>query len=274
MSAASDTTPLYLAHLCELDMPPAGLIDLAAAAGLASVGLRTSASSPGGIEYPLRTAAEQTEVRRRMAATGVSVIYIELIPLSETTRVADYRPMLDVGAALGAARLAASGDSADFSVVAERLAELCDLARDYGIAVDLEFMPFRPARSLTDAVEIVRRANRPNAHILVDALHVFRSASSLDDLARLDPALLGTFQICDAPSQAPAPEELVREARTNRLLPGHGGLALSPLIDALPPDIPIGVEVPLASLFPDLAPVARASLLVAATRKFLKERNA
>ena len=269
-----DTMPLSLAHLSELDVPPADLIDLAAAAGFASVGLRTSAASPGGIEYPLRTSAERAEMRRRMSATGVSVVYIEMVSLSETTRVADCRPMLDTGAALGASRLAVAGDGADLAVVAERLAEICDLARGYGIAVDLEFMPYRPVRSLADAAEVVRQAGRANAHVLVDALHFFRSASSLHDLARLDPAMLGTFQICDAPSRAPAPEDLVTEARTRRLPPGRGGLALSSLIDALPPGIPFGVEVPLAAQHPDLDPAARASLLVDTTREFLQQRNA
>ncbi|MGH6816014.1 MAG: sugar phosphate isomerase/epimerase family protein [Hyphomicrobiaceae bacterium] len=263
---------LSLAHLCELETPPADLIEFAARAGFASVGLRVSAASPGGIEYPLRTGAERTELRRRMAATGVSVLYIELISLSETTRARGYRAMFDTGAALGASRLAVAGDSADFAVVAERLAEICDLARSYGIEVDLEFMPFRAVRSLGDAVDVVRRAGRPNAHILIDALHVFRSGSSLEEVARLDPATIGTFQICDAPRVPPPPSELVVEARTRRLLPGQGELDLWPLIGALPADIPIGVEVPLAGQYPNLDAAARMALLVGATRKFLSNR--
>jgi sugar phosphate isomerase/epimerase len=135
-------------------------------------------------------------------------------------------------------------------------------------------MPFRPVQSFSDAVEIVRRADRPNAHILVDALHFFRSASSLEDLACADPAMLGTFQICDAPQLAPAPEDLVTEARTRRLLPGEGGLPLRSLINGLPPGIPFGIEVPLASQFPTLDPTVRAALLVDSTRRFLERITA
>jgi sugar phosphate isomerase/epimerase len=272
--AVSDTIPLSLAHLSELDVRPSDLIEMAAKAGFASIGLRTSRASPGGVEYPLRTAVEQADMRRRISATGVSVLYIEMISLSETTRASDYRPMLEAGAAIGATRLAVSGESADFSVVSEKLAELCDDASTYGIAVDIEFMPYRAVRSLSDAAEVVRRANRRNAHILVDALHVFRSGSSLEELARLDSTMVGTFQICDAPRQAPTYDELAVEARTRRLLPGQGELALVALIDALPPGIPFGVEVPLASQRPDLHPAARLALLVATTREFLKQRVA
>src|SRR6266850_8022730 len=163
--------PLSLAHLSELNVPPLELVELAARAGFASIGLRTSPASPGGIKYPLRTAAEQAGMRRRLAANGVSVLEVEMAPLSETMRVADYRPMLETGAAIGASRLTVAGDSADFSVVGDKLAEMCNLAQSYGIAVDLEFMPFRPVQSLAHAVDVLKRANHPNAHILIDALH-------------------------------------------------------------------------------------------------------
>ena len=274
MSVPSDTIPLSLAHLSELDVPPLELVELAARAGFASIGLRTSPASPGGVEYPLRTASEQAEMRRRLAANGVSVLEVEMVPLSGSTRIADYKSMLEVGAAISASRLTVAGDSADFSVVAEKLAEMAELAQPYGIAVDLEFMPFRPVQSLAHAVDVLERAKHPNAHILIDALHVFRSNSSLDELAGVDPVMLGPLQICDAPATPPPAAELIIEARTRRLLPGEGGLPLSALIDALPPDIQFGVEVPLASQRPDLDPAARLALLVSATREFLQRRTA
>ncbi len=268
------TLPLSIAHLCELGVKPADLIDLAARAGFASVGLRTAAAAPGGVSYPLGSAAEQAEMRRRMAATGMSVLYVEMVSLGRATKIADFRPMLEVGAALGATRLAVAGDDADFAIVAERMAEMCDLAKPYGIAVDIEFMPFRAVGSLTDAAMVVRLARRPNAHILIDALHFFRSGSTVAELAEIDPVMLGTFQICDAPRAAPPPDGLAIEARGRRLLPGAGGLALWPLIDALPPGILWGVETPIAGQFPDLDPVARATMMVRKTREFLAARSA
>ena len=65
--------PLSLAHLSELDVPPLELVELAAKAGFASIGLRTSPASPGGVVYPLRTAAEQAEMRKRLADNGMKV---------------------------------------------------------------------------------------------------------------------------------------------------------------------------------------------------------
>ncbi len=269
-AAAYGNAPLSIAHLCELGTSPADLIELAGQAGFASIGLRITPSAPGGIEYPLRLRQERDEVRRRMAATGVSVLYIELVSLSGTTRAEDHKPLLETGAALGATRLCVAGDSADLALVADRLAKVCELARQYRIEVDLEFMPFRAVKTLGDAVEVVRQAAQPNAHVLVDTLHVCRSGSPLDALRRLDPGMIGTLQICDAPLLAPPAAELVTEARTRRLIPGQGGLALWPIIDALPDDVLIGIEVPLASLWPSLQPAARLARLASETRAFLK----
>jgi sugar phosphate isomerase/epimerase len=265
---------LSLAHLSELEVPPLELAALAARAGLATIGLRTMAASPGGIEYPLRSATEQAAMRRRVADTGVTVLYIELISLSETTDLAACAAMLAAGAAIGAQRVVAAGDSRDVAVVADRMARVCELARPYAIAVDLEFMPFRGVRSFADAHAVVTRAAQPNGHILIDALHVFRSTSDLAAIRAADRALLGTFQICDAPAQPPPDAELVVEARTRRLMPGHGGLDLHALIDALPADIPYGLEVPLAGQYPDLPPGDRLALQVRETRKFLEQRSA
>jgi sugar phosphate isomerase/epimerase len=265
--------PLSIAHLSALDTPPLDYIEAAARAGFASIGLRTNPAAPGGIAYPLATATEQAGLRRRIEATAVTVDYIELISLSETTRAADYRPMLEAGAAIGATRLGVGGDSANFAVVAERMAEICDLAREYNIAVDIEFMPFRPVKTFADALQVVRMADRPNAHIMVDALHVFRSNSSLEDIKRADPRHLGTFQICDAPRVAPPADQLVTEARTRRLLPGHGELPLWELIDCMPASIPVGVELPIASQFPELDMPARLALMARATREFYASRR-
>ena len=269
----ADTMPLSIAHLSALDTPPLDYIEFAARAGFASIGLRTNPAALGGIAYSLAAAAEQAELRRRIEATGVSVMYIELIGLAETTRAADYRPMLEVGAAIGASRLGVGGDSANLAVVAERMAEICDLAREYSIAVDIEFMPFRPVKTFADALQVVRMADRPNAHIMVDALHVFRSNSSLDDIRRADRKFLGTFQICDAPRDPPPADQLATEARTRRLLPGHGGLPLWELIDALPADIPVGVELPIASQFPQLDAQARMQLMARSSREFYASRR-
>src|SRR5260370_4383127 len=152
VDGAAAPPPLSLAHLGFLEVPPAEFVRIAADAGFSSVGLRINKSAPGGIEYPYRPkSAEARAVLDAVRETGTSVLYVETIGLARATVIRDAEPMLDIGAALGATHMCVSGDDKDFSVVAEKLAALCELSKPYGIAIDIEYMPFRAVASLADA---------------------------------------------------------------------------------------------------------------------------
>ena len=111
-----------------------------------------------------------------------------MVPLTAALNAADYKPMMEAGAAIGATRLTVGGgDTDDFSIVADKLAAMAEQAQPYGIAVDLEFMPFRPVKTLSDALDVLKRASHPNAHILIDVLHVFRSKSDIALFKTIDP---------------------------------------------------------------------------------------
>jgi len=53
------------------------------------------------------------------------------------------------------------------------------------------------------------------------------------------------MQLCDAPAERPSLKEMERQAREDRLPPGHGGLDLTGLLKALPPSLPINIEAPV-----------------------------
>jgi sugar phosphate isomerase/epimerase len=273
MANIPDNVPLSLAHLSELDVPPLQLVQLAAKAGFAAVGLRTSPASPGGVVYPLATAAEQADMRKCLADNGMTIAEVEMVPLTAALNASDYKPMMEIGAAIGATRLTVGGgDTDDHAVIADKLAAMAEQAQPFGLAVDLEFMPFRPVKSLSDALDVLKRANHPNTHILIDVLHVFRSQSDIALFKSIDPKKLGPVQLCDGPRQAP--DDLVAEARTRRLLPGAGELDLKTLLDTLPDGLAYGIEVPLASQRPDLDAGQRLAELVTSTRRYLKRRHA
>ena len=61
-------------------------------------------------------------------------------------------------------------------------------------------------------------------------------------------------------------QELIRQARGDRLFPGEGGLDLRGLLAALPHDLPMGLEIPHAG---GLQPHERARRALQATRKLL-----
>jgi sugar phosphate isomerase/epimerase len=93
----------------------------------------------------------------------------------------------------------------------------------------------------------VARSKRPNASVLVDALHFSRSGGIPAHIGQVDPSLFRYAQICDASADTPGPDDtpsLIREARTGRLLPGEGVLPLAELVAALPDGVPLAIEAP------------------------------
>jgi sugar phosphate isomerase/epimerase len=265
---------LSLAHLTTLEVAPPAYFSLAAEAGYQSVGLRLNPAMPGGIAYPLENVKAANIARQQLADAGIQVFDVEFVSITPDTRAADYLGLFQAAAVLGAKRLNVSGDDANFERLATRFGELCDLARQFDMGVDLEFMRWREIGTIEQAVDIVSRAGRSNGRILVDALHLFRSGGSVAALAAVPSDLLGCVQLCDAPLAAPDKLSTADEARTKRYAPGEGELPLLDLLDVLPPDIPVAVEVPTTLSAPHLSPLERARHAFDATQHELKRHAA
>lgn len=83
------------------------------------------------------------------------------------------------------------------------------------------------------------------------------------------------MQFCDAPAViAPTMAEILAEAHAERLLPGEGELDLIALLRAVPPDIPLSIEVPTHRLARSVGATERARLALAATRRVLAQLDA
>ena len=249
-----------LAALTVLELPPAEQVSAAAAAGYDCVGLRLIPVAGQPVVHPI----DVREIEARLAATGLRVLDVEVFRLSAETRVADFEPALADAGRLGASQLLAHGADADASRLADNFGRLCDLAGAYGLAVNLEPMPWVDVSSVAKAKRLIAAAGRRNAAVLVDPIHFFRADNRFEDLAGLS---FNYLQFCDARAERPADDrELMRQAREDRMLPGEGGLDLAGLLRVLPANLPISIELPLAR---KLDPEARARLVLEATLKFL-----
>jgi sugar phosphate isomerase/epimerase len=132
----------------------------------------------------------------------------------------------------------------DLDAAAESFAGLCLRAAEHGLLVHLEWLPWSKIPDLEVALEIVRRAGAPNGGINVDAWHLFRSGSSLDDLALVPGRLILAVQLDDGPSE-PEPD-LIDATLHHRALPGEGAFDLTGLLSTLMATgttAPLGVEV-------------------------------
>jgi sugar phosphate isomerase/epimerase len=262
---------LSLAQLVALPLPPPQLLQLAADSGCAGAGLRLLPAAPGGMAYPLMD--DPTLLRETLAQvddTGVRVFDLEVLRIGESFDARAHERFFEVGSRLRAAHVLVAGDDPDEPRLTASFAALCDAARPYGLTCDLEFMPWTQVPDLRSAKRIVGAADRPNAGLLIDALHFARSASRLDELDDIPRHWLHYAQICDGPVPGPTTVAgLIHAARCERLLPGEGSFDLQALFARLPADLPVSIETPSATRAPRLGWPEWARQAVAATRQVL-----
>ena len=179
---------------------------------------------------------------------------------------AHFLPCLEAGAELGARNAICQLPDPDRERAIERFASICDLAKPLGIFVSLEFPHWSETGNLAEAARVVRAVNRSNAGILVDMLHFGRSDSSLEELEALPPAWFRFAHVCDAAKEVPPTMAgIIHTARSERLFPGEGGIAVREILARMPQKIPYALEIPRATLAKAVGPeeVARLALLVA-----------
>ncbi|MFL6663959.1 MAG: sugar phosphate isomerase/epimerase family protein [Rhizobacter sp.] len=263
--------PLSLAALTVLELSPLEQVQCAAAAGYRHVGLRLVPATP---HDPAWDAIGDTPLvratRRALADTGITVLDVEILRLAPGTEVRDFERLLDTAASLGAAYLLVAGNDPDEARLTERYAALCGLAAARGLVACIEPMPWTDVRDVVQAARIVERAGADNAGVLVDPIHFDRAGTPIEALAAIAPRRRPYLQFCDAVAERPTSvEELLRQARTDRLPPGEGALDLRALLHAMPTDVALSLEVPLAMPAGTPAPV-RAKRVIEATRKWLE----
>lgn len=268
-----------LAYLTSYTLAPPQAVRLAGELGYAYVGLRLLPNAPGA---PQQFLIGHAEVLRETLAvqkdTGVGIFDLEIIRIGENFDARHYLPLLEAGAALQAKAILVAADDTDAARLADSYARFCELVQPYGMSADLEFMPWTAVPDANSALRVVNAAGRPaNAGILVDALHVGRSNTTLDDIRALPRELLHYAQICDASTQtqigrAFTVEEMVHTARCERLLPGEGGIDVKGLFETLPADLPVSVEVVNLERTARMGQTEWARHCLAVSRQFLESQ--
>jgi sugar phosphate isomerase/epimerase len=252
-----------LAALTVLELPHEEQIRVAAQAGYSHVGLRLVPVAG----QPYQHGFDVSAVERQLIDCGVEVLDVEVFRLTPETKVADFESILAASARLKASEILVHGADPVEARLAETFGALCDLAARYGLAANLEPMPWVDVSNVAKAMRILDSAARANSGVLVDAIHFFRGGDTTQALSRVPPKHLRYAQLCDARSERPAQmEEIIRQARSDRLFPGEGGLDLRGLLRALPASVPLSLEVPVSQKLP---PLERARRALEATKAIL-----
>jgi sugar phosphate isomerase/epimerase len=210
-----------------------------------------------------------------LAETGLSVIDVEVIWIQPGPLDPGHLRILDVGLAVGAANALVVSSDPDTSATVEKFAALCAHVAGRPLRVALEFGYFSEVKTIHAANAILDTVDHPSAALLVDTLHLIRSGSTAADIAATPRHRLTYAQICDAPAFGPDPSDtsaILEEARWDRLQVGEGEFDVAGMIAALPPGVPLSVEMRSRALeksWPD--PTARSRITADVTRAFLRQ---
>jgi sugar phosphate isomerase/epimerase len=252
-----------LAALTVLELPHEEQVSVAAQAGYSHVGLRLVPVAGQPYNHPF----DVVQVEKRLTDTGVDVLDVEVFRLTPQTNMKEFEPAMAGAQRLGATELLVHGADPEEARLIDTFGRLCDLAARYGLSANLEPMPWVDVSNIAKAMRILDGAARPNGGLLVDAIHLFRAGDSPQALAKVPRRFLRYVQLCDARPERPADmQEIVRQARSDRLFPGQGGLDLKGLLRALPSEIPISLEIPISK---KMEPLERASRALEAARAIL-----
>jgi sugar phosphate isomerase/epimerase len=263
---------ISLAHLTLLRLSTAELVATAAEAGYQGVGLRLMAppSPDGKSSNAVDDAGLMAETHKRLADTGLQVLDVEAIWIDASVDVPRHERMFEAAASLGARYAVSMIHDPDEARGTASYAALCELARPFGMTVNLELARYSAVKSIEQATRVVQSSGADNAAVLIDTLHFARSGGSAYEAERYRHRLAPYIQIADARRDPPADVSLYRDEALNwRLDPGAGELPLAALLRVLPDDTPLSVEAPDRNL-DHLSPVDRARRGLHATQALLQ----
>jgi sugar phosphate isomerase/epimerase len=256
-----------------LGMPPVEFVEVAAQLDVRKIGFACGQIVALPELYPAWTLRGNPglvrEVKQALADHGVALSLGEGFLIRPGMDIADQAGDMDILADLGAPIVNVVSLEGDSSRADDQFARFAAMAAERGIEASVEYMPAMPIGTLAAARDFVVRSGHPNAKVLLDAMHFYRSGGSTEDVALLDPQLIGYAQICDVPLISEH-EDYSIEARFDRRIAGDGELPLRDFVMALPADCTIGLEVPMRDkALAGIGPIERLKPAVVAARELL-----
>lgn len=260
-----------LAYLTIPGVTPPEQVHIAAAAGYDAISPRLIQMGVPG-EPDIDPCAPDVIARTRsaLAETGLVCHDIELARILRASPAHAYERAFAAGAELGARHVICSAWTDvrnDLPFVVDRFAEICDLAARYGLSVNLEYPAFSRLCCIDDALDVLRRARRPNQGLLIDTLYHHFTGGRVQDLAFVPREWVNFLHVCDTSYVAYEKAAMVHIARDARLYPGEGAIAFAPFAAAFP-DAAISLELPNAARTADLGRTEHSRRALVAAQRF------
>ncbi|SHI36511.1 Sugar phosphate isomerase/epimerase [Dethiosulfatibacter aminovorans DSM 17477] len=269
-------TEFSLAHLTVLGCAPPEMIYIASLCGYDYVSIRPIYMKlPNEPNYDLaHNKAMMKHTKEAMRRTGMRIHDIELAKIDDTIDVEDYKAAIETGAELGAKSLLSSIWTEDKSMYIEKFHHLCELAKPYGMTVDLEFVTWAGVKNLKQAVEVLNSIDIDNKGLMIDTLHFNRSRVALEELDNLPPEWFNYVHLCDGPKEIPETKEgLIHTGRDERLYCGEGEINIADIIRRIPRPVVYSLELPHLKRVKELGYTEHARRCLVTAKEYLEKHN-
>lgn len=265
-----------LARLTALRCPTPELVYVAKMAGYDYISPRiVNLGVKGESNYDLASQPEMLKnTMNAMEDTGIRVHDIELLRILQDTDVKKYEAAIEVGARLGARNVLSSIWTPDKEVYIEKFAQLCDLAKSYGLGVQLEFVTWADVANLAQAKEVLQTINRDNAGIMVDTLHAYRSRVAPEELDDCPKEWFKFCHICDGPAEIPEKkEDLLAVGRDGRYYVGEGVIDIAAYVSRMPKDVVCSIELPHLERIKIMGAAEHSRRCIVSAKEYFAEHN-
>lgn len=237
---------LGIEYLSVFALPPVEYVNLAADLGIHNISTPVTGSRVN-IGYPEFSLLTDKALRREMAAAlrdrDVVISLGEGFRVLPGVEARSRAPELEAMCELGAKRINTVSTDPDVQRSFDQFAIMAEMVAAAGLETTTEFAPCLTVANLSMALDAVRHVGRKDFRLIIDTMHLMRSGSSPAELAALDPDLIAYVQLCDVPFKAEIPDYL-EEARTERRVPGEGDLPLAEILNIVPRNVVVSLEVP------------------------------
>ncbi|MET0456871.1 MAG: sugar phosphate isomerase/epimerase [Mycobacterium sp.] len=215
-SPARQTAHLAMGAICFRDRPFPEILAAAAASGFTGIGLTV-----GQCISALERGIGLDEIGTRVAEAGLRVAELELIRLGDDGPVRHANALVeDLCDALRPDRVHVAAFEGELPRILDQFAAVCGSLGDVPVA--FEFMPYSRVQTLSQAVDLAERTGTPNAKVVLDVVHFFRSGGDPSELTARQMDWVAGVQLSDVAVRPGVP--LAREARHLRTYPGRGTL--------------------------------------------------
>jgi len=235
-----------LAHLTVLGCAPPEMVYIASMTGYDYVSIRPIYMGlPGEPNYDLANNEEMLrQTKEALDNTGIKVHDIELARIYDGVDLESYRPAMQVGKELGAKYILSSIWTDDKEYYTKKMAELCDIAKEYDLKVAFEFVTWAGVKDLKEAKELFEKIDKDNIGHMIDTLHFHRSRVEVNELDEIPEDRYAFIHLCDGPPEIPTDKEgLIHTGRDERLYVGEGAIDIAGIVNRMPEQV-FSIELP------------------------------